>query len=190
MSGLLSFFQKQGKTNMYKKAEKLVNKTHRNTSSGLKSVKRFFMGEGEMMKTYKMVRTLYESNDMPGLSRLKNTLEVEMPPFHSPKYEKQLQLIGYIDYLVKSKKANNASRTQMRNALVSSLNTSHEIGRLMKYDLLMENVPNVNNNSIEYLNSSPNNFITMPNGSVYTKEGKYIAGGRRGRGTRRRRGSN
>lgn len=181
----LGFLKKQSNKNYYKSAEKTINKTHRNTTSRLKGIKRFFTGEGEMMKTYKMIRTLYESNDMAGLARLKTTLEVDMPPFHSPKYTKQVELINYANYLLTSPKANNATRRQMRNTLLAQLDTTHEIGRLMKTNLLMENVPMPNNNSVNYSNSSPNNFVAMPNGAIFSKTGTPIVGGR----TRRRRGS-
>lgn len=184
----LGFLKKQENTNLYKKAEKAVNKTHRNVSSKLKTVKRFFTGEGEMMKTYKMIRTLYEANDTSGLMRLKQTLVQTMPPhWAGVKYNKQLELIGYIDYLLNSKKANNATRRQMRNAFVASLDTSHEIGRLMRTNVMMENVPIPNNNSVAANNyNSPNNYVMMPSGAVFSKTGTPIVGGR----TRKRPGSN
>ena len=184
----LGFLKKQENKNYYKAAEKTINKTHRNVGSKLKTVKRFFTGEGEMMKTYKMIRTLYEANDTSGLMRLKQTLENTMPPhWVGVKYNKQLQLIGYIDYLLNSKRANNTTRRQMRNSFVASLDTSHEIGRLMRANVMMENVPMPNNNSVAANNyGSPNNYVSMPNGSVYSKTGTPIVGGR----TRRRRGSN
>lgn len=183
----LGFLKKQENKNYYQKAEKAINTTHRNVGSKLKTVKRFFTGEGEMMKTYKMIRSLYEANDTSGLIRLKQTLEATMPPHWSGvKYNKQLQLIGYIDYLLNSKKANNTTRRQMRNSFASSLNTSHEIGRLMRADLMMENVPMPNNNSVEMNNNnSPNNYISMPSGAIFRKTGTPIVGGR----TRKRRGS-
>lgn len=175
------------KKNYTNKATKILNKTHRNTSSTLKGVKRFFTGEGEMMKTYKMVRTLYEANDTSGLMRLKRTLESTMPPsWQGIKYNKQLQLVGYIDYLLNSKKANNTTRRQMRNTFVSSLDTTHEIGRLMRANVMMENVPMPNNNSVALNNyNSPNNYVSMPNGSVFTQSGRQLVGGR----TRKRRSS-
>jgi hypothetical protein len=75
----------------------------------------------------------------------------------------------------------------MRNMFVASLDTNHEIGRLMRANIMMENVPMPNNNSVAANNyNSPNNYVIMPSGAVFTQSGTPIVGGR----TRKRRGSN
>lgn len=116
-------------SSLYKKGESLVANIHYTITCRIKYLKRFFTGEGKMMKLYTMIYSLKTANDTDGLLYLKDTLESTMPPFHSAQYTKQVELLLYIDYLLKAPKMSYKLRVHKQFELMKSIDTTHEIGR-------------------------------------------------------------
>ncbi len=179
--GLFDFFKKGTnaieRTNTYKSAAKGMNRQGRNLTRRMKTVKRVFTGEGEMMKLYSTLRAYFDAGDVRGLQSYIAYLGTYQPGFGSAKEQKKQELIAYGELLLAAAKGENIS--QQANTLSGQVNTRHEIGRKIRADLYNLQNPEFNNN-----NSVNINFYKGPMGFNY--EGYMAAQSARKRKSRRR----
>ena len=179
--GLFNFFKKGTnaieRTNTYKSAASGFNRQGRNLTRRVKTVKRAFTGEGEMMKLYSTLRAYFEAGDTKGLQSYIAYLGTYQPGFGSAKEQKKQELIAYGQLLLAAAKGENIS--QQANTLSGQVNTRHEIGRKIRADLYNLQNPVLNNN-----NSVNINMFSGPMG--FNNRGYMAAQSARRRKSRRR----
>lgn len=149
--------RKISNSNTYKNAERKFNTFQQGSVTRGKTMKKFFTGEGEMMKLYSTARQYYDAGDVRGLESYLTYVQNYQPGFGSAKQEKKALLVEYISFLVsKLKGKTNILNVKKQNVLALA-DPSHEIGRKVREHLFSLNSPNVNGNSNSMSSNNSNN---------------------------------
>ncbi len=78
---------------MRQSAENMISNTHIATCKAIKPIKRAILGEGSMMRTFRLIQEAAVGGDRETLQRIHLLLMNTMPPFWQGRHEKQIQLI-------------------------------------------------------------------------------------------------
>jgi hypothetical protein len=89
-------------------------------------------GKGRMIKKYDYVIRLYDRKNIVGLLVFRESLLNNLPNFWELSYHKYLELIMFIDFIIKYDKVNKDLKNKYVNDTIKSLNITHEIGYLIK----------------------------------------------------------
>ncbi len=174
--------RKVGNTNAYKSAERKFNSFQKGSVTHGKTVKRFFTGEGEMMKLYSTARNYFDAGDVQGLESYLPYVQNYQPGFGSAKQEKKALLVEYISFLISKLKGKTNILNAKKESVLALADPSHEIGRRVRGHLAGLNLPNLaNNNSVNANGYNINTFRDPVTGQVNINayERMRVGGGRR-----------
>lgn len=163
-SAFIGTTRKVENTNAYRGAERKFNSFQKSAVTRGKTVKRFFTGEGEMMKLYSTARNYFDAGDVRGLESYLTYVQNYQPGFGSAKQEKKALLVEYISFLIsKLKGKTNILNVKKQNVLALA-DPSHEIGRRIRGHIATLNMPISNNNSVSANNYNINTFVDPVSG--------------------------
>ena len=129
---MLNLFERIENSNWYYNRIVDLDNIHICLTRKFKYLKKTMFGKGEMMKKYDYIIRLYNRNNIVGLLVFRESLINTFPNFWELSYHKYLELIIFINFIIKYDKMNNDLKNKYVNDTIKSLDISHEIGFLIK----------------------------------------------------------
>lgn len=133
---MLQFINKIENTNWYHNRVDDLDNIHICLTRKLKYLNKIVFGKGRMIKKYDYIIRLYNRKNTVGLLLFRESLINTLPNFWELSYHKYLELVMFIDFIIKYDKVNNDLKNKYVNDTIKSFNISHEIGYLIKNKII------------------------------------------------------
>jgi hypothetical protein len=113
-----------------------IDNIHISITRKLKYLNKIIFGKGRMIKKYDYIIRLYDRKNTNGLLLFRDFLINTLPNFWELSYHKYIELINFIDFIIRYDKINNNLKDKYVNDTIKSLNITHEIGYLIKNKII------------------------------------------------------
>jgi len=113
-----------------------IDNIHISITRKLKYLNKIMFGKGRMIKKYDYIIRLYDRKNTNGLLLFRDFLINTLPNFWELSYHKYIELINFIDFIIRYDKINNNLKDKYVNDTIKSLNITHEIGYLIKNKII------------------------------------------------------
>jgi hypothetical protein len=133
---MLQLINKIENSNWYHNRVDDIDNIHICITRKLKYLNKIMFGKGRMVKKYDYIIRLYDRKNTNGLLLFRDFLINTLPNFWELSYHKYIELINFIDFIIRYDKINNNLKDKYVNDTIKSLNITHEIGFLIKNKII------------------------------------------------------